>query len=121
MLEGGCTNGQLPTTEVEIKMFKTKLRRDPPKDEWKIKCARHLKLKGSNFKIDVLYEWDPVQKKYRMFTDDLRYSSHLEIVYSDKTACFTIKNLYKLRERWYKEQGKPVRDIDNTIKKYLEI
>ncbi len=111
------------TNEVEIKeikMFKTKLRRDPPKDEWKIRYARHLKLKSLNFKIDVLCEWDPVQEKYGMFTDDLKYGSHLEIIYSNKTTCFTVKNLYKLGEKWYQQHGIPMKDIDNTIKKYLE-
>ncbi len=72
--------------------------------------ARELPIHNSNFKIDVLYEiWsDGHNYETRMFTDDLKYGSHLEIIFDNKKQMYTIKNLKKLREEWNKKHGIPV-------------
>ena len=108
-----------------IENMKKQHRIDKPykllKDERSINFARHLKLKNCDFRIDVLYEWDAVNRKHRVSTDDLKYGSHLEIVFSNNSQCFTIKDLYKLREKWLKKRGKSAKDIDNTIKRVLRV
>jgi hypothetical protein len=62
--------------------------------------ARHLPVNGNkDTKLDVLYELYS-DGSYRMYTDDLKYGEHLEIVYDDVKGMFTIKGLEGLREEW---------------------
>jgi len=81
------------------------------KDGWWF--SRHLKLKNADFKIDVLFELIDKPPYYRMFTDDLKYGDHLEIIFDGKTRkgqvcskqCFVIKNIDRLRAEWRKNHS----------------
>lgn len=77
--------------------------------------SRHLKLKNSDFKIDVLFELIDKPPYYKMYTDDLKYGDHLEIIFDNKKQCFTIKGLDNLRAEWRKNHPE-----DNVIDDVFE-
>ena len=78
-----------------------------------------LTVRNTSHKVEVLYEYDEHQQKYRLFTDEVKYGKHLEVIFSNEKQCFVIKDFYKLKERWYKTHGKSVKDVDDTIKNFL--
>ena len=80
-----------------------------------------IPIKNSNRTLDVYYELDKTQCKYRMFTDALKYGSHLEIVFSNSKQCFAIKDFYRIKENWLKKHGQPERDVDNVIKNFMDV
>jgi len=88
-------------------------------DNNQIKMSRHLKVKNSKFKIDVLFEWNG--RTYRMYTDDLIYGPHLEIVFSNEKQCLVIKDYNRIKTQYLKNHGRPTRDIDNVIRRIVEL
>jgi len=63
-----------------------------------------LNVKGSNKTIDawfILYD----DGSSEFFTDELRYSNHLPIVFSKEKECFTVSNLENLRKDWAKKHN----------------
>ena len=62
----------------------------------------NLPIKDSDRRLDVYHKYDFNQELYRMFTDELRYSPNLEIIFNKDSQCFTIKDLDKLRTNWNK-------------------
>lgn len=61
----------------------------------------NLKLLNDDITISITYEWDSELGDYRMFTDDLEYDNHLEIVYDDAKGCYRMRNgIEKLRESY---------------------
>ena len=93
------------------------------KDGWWF--SKHLKLKNADFKIDVLLELIDKSPYYRMWTDDLKYGEHLEIIFSNKKQCFTIKDIDKLLDNWKYSKEKWVvmdelMDIYNTRNRLYE-
>jgi len=58
-----------------------------------------VKIKGKNRFIDIVYEWDSNQHKYRIFTDELKYGNHIEII-ENINGDYEVKNLEKLRRDW---------------------
>ena len=84
-----------------------------------IKMSKHLKVKNSKFKIDVLFEWDG--HTYRMYTGDLIYGPHLEIVFSNKEQCLVIKDYNRIKTQYLKKHGRSARDIDNVIRRIVKL
>jgi len=82
--------------------------------------ASKMKLQHYPKSIDSYYEYNKSDKKYHIYTDELKYGNHLEIVYSNQDSCFVIKDFFALKEKWYKKYGKSKKDVDNVIEKYLE-
>ena len=84
-----------------------------PKSKKKVKItdriwfARHLPIHKGDFRIDVLYELYN-DGSYRMYTDDLKYGDHLEIVFNDDKQMYSIKDLDKVRSEYYAKQDKDV-------------
>ena len=62
-----------------------------------------LKVRGLDRYIDITYEWHKPTRKYRMFTDELKYGDHLEIVCDKRNQNYTVKYLDKLRAEWRKK------------------
>jgi len=56
-----------------------------------------MRLKHDSFKIEV---YSDSEKKYRLFTDSLKYSDNLEVVFDKKFQFYTIKDLSNLRSNW---------------------
>lgn len=75
--------------------------------------ARHLKWMNTDFRIDVLFEFMDKPPYYRMFTDDLKYGDHLEIIFDKEKQCYTIKELDKLRAEWRKNH--PDESVNDDI------
>jgi len=74
---------------------------------------------SSKLGVQVKYIFDNSTKKYRMYTDDLRYGDNLEVIFSNDK--FVIKDYYKIKERWLKKHGRNPKDLDNIIKRSVNI
>ena len=80
----------------------------------KIKYARGMPIRNSNARIDVYYE------NGRMFTDDLKYGPHLEVVFSNEKQCFVIKDYVKIKTQYLKKHGGSTKDLDSVIKRSVK-
>ncbi|MCK5635979.1 MAG: hypothetical protein KAH91_01055 [Thermoplasmatales archaeon] len=84
---------------------KPKSKKSKPVLKHKYLYGKHLPLHNNpNVKIDVEYHiWS--DEIYRMYTDDLKYGDHLEIVFNND---YTIKYLDKVRSEYYAKQDSDV-------------
>ena len=73
-----------------------------------------LKTRGKCRDIEYYFELDDAGD-VRMFTDELIYGDHLEIVFSKQKQCFVIKNLSKLRETWNMKHSATKADEDQLV------
>lgn len=90
--------------------------------------SRHLPLKNHpEFRIDVEFEMTDKSPYFRMWTDDLKYGDHLEIVFDGKTKrgqkcskqCFVIKDIDRLRAEW--RRNHPEENVINDVfKEFME-
>jgi hypothetical protein len=96
----------------------TKSTKPKPTLKESIWFARHLPIRGTNFKIDVLYEFYS-DGSYKMFTDDLKYGDHLEIVYDKSIGMYNVKNISKLREEYYRKQSEDVVSDVDALKEFI--
>lgn len=82
--------------------------------------SRHLPLKNHpEYRLDVEFELIDDSPYLRMWTDDLKYSDYLEIVFDNKKQCFVIKGIDKLRADWRKNH--PDEDvIDDVFDEFTE-
>lgn len=103
----------------DINPRKVRSKKSKPKLKESIWFARHLPLHNGDFRIDVLYEIYS-DGSYKMYTDDLKYGDHLEIVYDSDKQMFTIKNLAKLRQEYYRKQGEDVITNVDSLKRFKD-
>jgi len=69
--------------------------------------------------IEYYFELDDAGD-VRMFTAELIYGSHLEIIFSKQKQCFVIKNYEKLKKQyWQKHNGS--NPVDNCFCELLEL
>ena len=79
-----------------------------------------MMIKESRLTMDVKYIFDKKAGRHRLFTDDLKYGSGLEIVFSNRSQCFVIKGLDRLRMEWNKLHSDMVRK-NAVFEKFLEV
>ncbi len=80
--------------------------------------SRHLKLENNDFRIDVLFEINS-DGTYRMYTDDLKYGEHLEIIYDKDIGMFNVKGIKKLRDEWKRNHGESVVENVDVLERLL--
>lgn len=76
------------------------------------KLAHELKVANSDRRIDIYLEYDEGLKKYRTFTDELKYGDHLEVIFNKETNMYTIRDLDKLRKKWKMAHGEPTDPLE---------
>jgi len=94
----GCFRDKNPRhPSVKSEQLKTRPK-GPPSEDRILKRADVFKV--GDIGICVTYEWDDKIEKYRMYTDDLKYRDHLEIVEKEGLKEFGIKDIENLREEY---------------------
>ena len=82
----------------------------------------HISMKNSTWQpssgLGVPVVFDTVTQ--RMFTNDLKYGNHLEIVFSNDAQCYIVKDLNNIKSRWLKKHGKSTKDVDRSVEKFLK-
>ena len=64
-----------------------------------------MKMKNRKKDIEIYFESDKKKGGYKIFTDELKYGDHLEVVFSDTKQCYVVKGLIALKRKWYKQHN----------------